>query len=218
MTAKMIGPRYNGVIGESLTRDEGIALTIELGRAHTGDDYHNADVFGSVLHNGGDSYLEAERDRNPEAFAARVDEQVDRIQEIIAPHIGKWAAAKHMRLGVLNEGEWELWERLFGRSKVMHTSGIILGAAGLVMERTMIFDYDHPGDVSEAHELRWKGKSFKIGILLDTTEAEPSFCYGVEAPDVNRMLVPVRGFPRHRESFNGLWSWQLSGRTYQPRG
>ncbi|MDB5163672.1 MAG: hypothetical protein JWS12_289 [Candidatus Saccharibacteria bacterium] len=206
----MISPGYSSPIEDALTPSEGVQLTVELGRAHTGDDYHNADVFGTVLHFGGVNYLEAERDRDREAFTAKIDGQVDRIQEIVAPFIGKWAFAKHQILGVKNEVGWDLWERFCGRAEVMHTSGIILGAAGVVMDRTMNFDYEYPGDVSKARESH-KGPGFKVGIVLDTTETDPAFSYGVEAPNTDRMLVPVRGFPITRKSFHGIWSWQISG-------
>lgn len=207
----MISPSYTGTIENPLTRSEGVALTLELGAAHHGDDCHNADVFGRILHFGGVNYIEAERDRDPEAFAGRVEQQVEELKEIVAPHVGKWAAAKHRVLGVENDNKWELWHRLYGSSKVMHTSGIILGIAGVKMDRSMHFDYYHPNEVAKAREASWQGGDYKIGVLLDTTHATPAFCYGVEAPDTNRMLVPVRGFPRHRDSFSGLWSWQISG-------
>ena len=207
----MISPSYTGTIENPLTRSEGIALTLELGAAHKGDDYHNADVLGRILHFGGVNYLEAERDRDPEAFAGKVEEQIEELKAIIAPYIGKWAAAKHYNLGVENGEDWELWQRPHGSSRVMHTSGIILGVAGVKMDRCMHFDYDHPNEVARARVSSWQGHAYKIGVLLDTIHATPSFCYGVEAPDADRMLVPVRGFPRHRESFSGLWSWQISG-------
>ncbi len=207
----MVLPSYTGTKENSLTRSEGVALTLELGAAHHGDDYHNADAFGRVLHFGGVNYLEAERDRDPGAFAGKVERQIEELKEIVAPHIGKWAAAKHRMLGVDNDGGWELWERLFDRSKVMHTSGIILGVAGVKMERCMHFDHDYPNEVAKARVSSWRGGAYKIGVLLDTTHTTPYFSYRVEAPGTNRMLVPVRGFPRHRKSFSGLWSWQLSG-------
>lgn len=207
----MISPSYTGTIENPLTRSEGIALTLELGAAHHGDDYHNADVFGHIQHFGGVNYLEKERDRDPEAFAARVTSQIEELQEIITPFVGRWTAAKHETLGVETGDGWELWQRLHDRSKVMHTSGIILGVAGVKMERCKYFDYDHPTEVARARVATWLGRTYKIGVLLDTTHATPSFCYGVEAPDATRMLVPVRGFPRYRESFSGIWSWQLTG-------
>lgn len=72
----MISPSYTGTIENPLTHSEGAALTLELGAAHKGDDYHNADMFGQVLHFGGVNYLVAERDRDAEAFAGKVEKQI----------------------------------------------------------------------------------------------------------------------------------------------
>jgi hypothetical protein len=204
----MIAPEYTAPKLNPLTRREGAHLTVAMGSAHVGDDYHNADVFGKVLHFGGVNYLEAERDRDPRAFTSKVEVQVEQLQELITPYIGRWAAAKHEMLGVKRESAWETW-RSYDRPKVMHTSGIILGVAGVVMNRRVIFGYNHPAQSSQMQNIR-RG-DFKIGVLLDTTDASPAFSYGVEAPETDRMLVPVRGFPRRGDSFSYLWSWQLSG-------
>jgi hypothetical protein len=207
----MIAPRYNGKVENPLSPAEAKQLTLALDAAHHGDDYHNADVFGAVIHFGDSGYLGKQHARDPQAFEEKVTSQIEELQAIIAPHIVQWVAAKHCKLGVENQGEWELWQMIYGSSKVMHTSGIILGIAGVKMERVMHFDYDHPTEVSKARVSSWANRAFKIGVLLDTTHATPAFSNGIEAPDTDRMLVPVRGFPRHRESFSGLWSWQLSG-------
>lgn len=207
----MISPSYTGLIENPVTRSEAARLTVELGAAHHGDDYDNADVIGRILHYGGDGYLARRCREDPQAFTEKVENQIEELQAIVAPYVGRWVAAKHAMLGVEAETGWELWQRLFGSSNVMHTSGIILGVAGVKMERHMIFDYNYPTEVSKAHQASWRGPDYKIGVLLDTTLATPSFCYGVEAPDTDRMLVPVRGFPRHPQTLSGLWSWQLSG-------
>ncbi len=206
----MIRPGYSGIKENPLSLIEGVGLTIELGRSHAGDDYDNADVYGRILHFGGGGYLGARLIADKEEFISKIDTQVDRVQKIIAPYIGRWATAKHRMLGVKNEGEWQLWQRSHGDADVMHTSGIILGAAGVAMNSTMTFHWDHPDEVSKAYEAH-AGQTFKIGVLLDTTYSSPAFSYGVEAPDTDEMLVPVRGFPGSREGFSGLWSWQIGG-------
>ncbi len=207
----MISPGYEGPLINPLSRDEGINLTVDLRAAHQGDDYHNADVFGRVIHYGGVNYLEAEMNHDPKRFEAKVEDRVRELKEIIAPHIGRWAAAKHNRLGVMSETGWELWENNYASTRVMHTSGIILGVSGVALDKCMYFDYDHPGRVDEARVASWRGGAYKIGVILDTTHTKPAFCYGVEAPETNRMLVPIRGLPSRRSLFNGIWSWQISG-------
>lgn len=204
-------PGYDGEIVNPLSIQEGIDLTIALGRAHKGNDYDNADVHGRVLHFGGVNYLEARRDKDPEEFQRGVDAQIEELQAIVEPHIGKWVTAKHKEIGVKNGPDWELWERPFERPKVMHISGIILGVAGLVMERVVHYDYEHPGQIEHVRTSSWRGKDFRIGVLLDTSKMRPVFCYGVEAPQTDRMLLPIRGLPRTRQGYNGIWSWQLHG-------
>lgn len=207
----MILHGYDGVIENPLSRVEGIELTVALGAAHRGDDYYNADVFGAVLHHGGTGYIKSEMDRDPQAFAERVDEQIDELKVIIAPYIGRWAAAKHGALGLEVEDSWVLWQRSSSGTECMHTSGVILGVAGVKMDKRMLYNFEYPNDLSRAYEATWKRHSYKIGVLLDTTHTRRSFSYGVEAPAANKMLVPVRGFPGNKKYFNGLWSWQLSG-------
>ncbi len=194
-----------------LTLREGIELTIALGKAHIGDDYDNADVYGRIQHFGGTGYQAKRFEQNPDVFESKIDSQINRLEEIIAPHIGKIALAKHRHLGVKNDEDWELWSRAVSDHKVMHTSGVILGIAGIAMERCMSFDYHYPGEVDKAVEMKWRGGAYKIGVLLDTTDNKPEFGFRVQAPKTDRMLVPVRGFPRYPESFSGLWSWQITG-------
>lgn len=204
-------PGYDGPRPNPLTRQEGANLSVELGRAHRGDDYTNADVYGKVLNFGGRNYLGAVLERDPEAFRAKIDNQIADLQGIIAPHVGRYATAKHRQIGVFNESDCDLWERFYGRSKVMHVSGIILGVAGVALRRRMIYDIDNPGKIDNAREFAYGGKDFRIGVLFDTTDMEPYFCYRVEAPDTDEMLVPIRGFPRSSKEFHGLWSWQIAG-------
>ena len=207
----MIFPRHNGVIENPLTYAEGVSLTVALGAAHQGDDYYNADVFGRVLHFGGSGHIKNEKERNPQEFTNRIDTQIDELKAIIAPYIGKLAAAKHGVLGVDGENGWELWQRSSSGNELMHTSGVILGVEGIAMNRTMVFNFEYPTDISKAYEASWRGGDYKIGVLLDTTHASRSFCFGIEAPEANRMLVPVRGFPGNKKYFSGLWSCQISG-------
>lgn len=198
--------------GVSLTRTEGVELTIALGKAHEGDDYDNADVYGRIKHFGGSGYQAKRFEENPELFKAKINDQIERLSNIIAPAIGKIASAKHCRLGVKRDDGWEIWSRAPGCNEVMHTRGVILGIAAIAMKRRMAFDYFYPDRLDKANDVTWYGGEYKIGVLLDTTDNKSEFAFRVPAPKTDRMLVPVRGFPRQLESFSGLWSWQLSGR------
>lgn len=202
---------YDGPRPDPLTRQEGANLTVELGRAHRGDDFTNADMRGRVLNYGGVNYLEAELKRDPEAFEAKINDQIVELQGIIAPHVGRYATAKHGQIGVFGEEGWDLWERFYGRTKVMHVSGIILGVAGVALNKRMICDYENPEKVDSAREFKSGGKNYRIGVLFDTTDMEPYFCHKVEAPDADKMLVPIRGFPRTSQQFHGIRSWQIAG-------
>lgn len=216
----MLAPNYSGPKTNHLTRREGVDLTIALGAAHIGNDYENADVYGEALYfDDRSSYRKSQVNKNPETYRAKVEGQIERLQEIIAPFIGRWAAAKHNILGLKNGSTWDLWEASFGytRPGVLHTSGIILGISGIAMNRRMVFHYDHPEDLSKAHDSRIQNKNFKIGVELDTSHNDPVFSYGVEAPDTDRMLVPVRGFPVSERQYHGIWSHQISGSDYEQK-
>lgn len=197
---------------EVLTRHEGIELTVALGKAHTGDDYDNADVYGRIKHFGGSGWQAKRFQEHPEVFETKINDQIERLRDIIAPHIGKVAAAKHRHIGVENGGSWELWRRAPGDHEVMHTRGIILGIAGIAMKGTMMYDWEHPGNPEKAMDITWEGGTYKIGVLLDTTDNKREFGFRVQAPNTDRMLVPIRGLPRHPDNYSGLWSWQISGR------
>jgi len=209
----MISHGYDGPMENPLNRREAMELTIALGAAHRGDDYTNADCIGRILFAGsGGGYLRTQCEDNPEVYAEKVAQQIADLQTIIEPYVGRFVCGKHEQLGVAQGEEWELWGRATtDPSRVLHTSGIILGIADVVFDRTMRFAYDRPYDLDTAKEYTWNGKDFKIGVLLDTTFATDAFCFHLPAPETDRMLIPVRGFPRYYESFNGLWSWQLSG-------
>lgn len=202
---------HTAAANEVLTRHAGIELTVALGKAHIGDDYDNADVYGRIKHFGGAGWQAQRFQEHPEVFETKINDQIERLRDIIAPHIGKLAAAKHRHIGVEKGGSWELWRRAPGDQEVMHTRGIILGIAGIAMKRTMMYDWEHHGDPAKVINMAWQGGTYKIGVLLDTSDNHREFGFRVQAPDTDRMLVPVRGLPRHRDNYSGLWSWQISG-------
>lgn len=208
----MLTTGYNGPKPNPLFATEATHLTAALGKAHRGPEHYDADEYGTKLHlDQGVSYHLTKLSEDPEALAAKLDERLAALTEIITPFVGRWAMGKHYTIGVQQPGGWELWQRFYSKAgaNTMHVNGIILGVEGIVFDRTMAYSAFHPGSVSEAQAVD-KSPTFAVGVLLDTGDAIPAFNYDIEAPDVDRMLVPIQDFPRH-PGFNRAWSWQVSG-------
>lgn len=201
---------------ERLHPAEARNLTIKLRQSCYGDDYDNPEIWGSFKHFESKDWKYALYLKDPEKYNKEVEAQINRLQEVVSPFIGKTAVGKTTNPAMKIEDN-EIWEE-WRMTAPLFAEGSILGVEGHPVLKRMFFSNGGPGSAATeiAPNLRWPGYRIGVVIGIDTPGSyvehrmytrDPNT--DLSLPEVQQVLVTPRSFPASETMFHHLWSNQI---------